>query len=349
VTALALSDGHVEWRSELAAPDNRVTMIGATGGRVFGQIGACEVFPQSRPPNSVRTVGIDAATGATLWSQSTGWFGGIRPWMVGGGVLAVPSADGQEVLGLDVRRGRTVWRRSLDGLELGAGSSSVVVLRPAATTTSTRPVPPARLVTLDRRTGNVLWSKRLPAGSALEVVTATQDDVFFASGGTLDAAVMLDARSGTTRWTRSAVNGPNEPPPFVGLVSGTTVLGYAGDKVAGYSAATGDLVWTSTLQGHPIPLDVTGTVLLSYRRGTATGLDMRSGRTLWSRPEAPFGPVVASAGTQVVMPAHGERAAVRLVDARTGRTRWTAGQPRGADTAAVDRAVYVPRNCFIER
>jgi outer membrane protein assembly factor BamB len=142
----------------------------------------------------------------------------------------------------------------------------------------------------------------------------------------------LSAGDGSELWaTAAAVPGDR------GLVvAGNVVIAPAGDIVA-LDARTGDVRWSyAYVGGAGTPIVAGDVVVASGDVRGLVGLELRSGRRIWSRPSSRFATTLAAADGVVAAVATTASGRSRLiaVDPSTGATRWTRRLPLPATALA---------------
>jgi outer membrane protein assembly factor BamB len=235
-----------------------------------------------------------------------------------------------------------------------------------------------RVIALEAGDGTRLWTvdlddDKMPAGPATRfstfsppsIVAATNEHVVLAID---DSAIVLDARSGTQRWSAAGFR--------PGALEGATVVGTsistAGRKVSGRAAADGKEAWSNAEPFDRIDtlgsglVTVSGTAstrLLEAKTGAVkatlaashtcahdsealvvcwnftqhlTAVDVANGKVLWELPVSSADrimPRVASVRRGMIYATAGSNGPV-ILDARTGKDKVT--------SAAVAPSVVVP-------
>jgi len=189
---------------------------------------------------------------------------------------------------------RELWRQPI-----GAGWSSFAVVADYAVTQEQRG-PDELVVCYEWRTGEIVWSHADPqrfdsaiAGIGPRATPTLHEGRVYAMGATA-LLNCLDGVNGKPVWTRDVLadlGGENNTwgTSCSPLVVGDTVIVWAGDAIAGWKTATGELAWRAPIQGasyaSPLLRDIAGTpqiVVLEHLR--ISGRDPSSGAELWSHP-----------------------------------------------------------------
>jgi outer membrane protein assembly factor BamB len=231
-------------------------------------------------PGGGRLLGLDPATGATLW----------RTWSFGPGFAALAHgeayvADGSgTVRAFNVGSGAKVWASS-SGTEGQQIDAAPVVANGLVYLAENDP----ELIAMDASSGALAWASAARscyfAASSPAVVNGVdyiEDDC-----GTLWA---LDASTGRVQWHASvSAYGPAFT-PVVGrrfLYTSSTI------ELGAFDPSTGARVWAVPLSGGfgSVPAVARGVVYVDSGDGTVSAFGARTGRELWS---ASTGPSVVS-------------------------------------------------------
>jgi outer membrane protein assembly factor BamB len=214
------------------------------------------------------------------------------------------------------------------------------------------------VIALDRRSGRLLWSARMPntvmttpvVADGLVIVGTGKDAVAFERGRKIlwgvpggDQIVALDARTGAVRW-RYKTPGEDMPSPALVRIAGRDAIVFANgdDHVRALSVRSGRLLWITPVTGVSTMASAAAVDGLVYvLAGTAAGSGIpdhvyavraSDGSIVW---RAPFGnaddsPTVANGRIFVedgnTQPGPAGRDAYNQVfalDAKTGRLLWS--------------------------
>jgi outer membrane protein assembly factor BamB len=267
LTAYALPDGRARWRIRLIDAARTIRSVTDAGVLV--------IATSSEVAGTARLVVVDAATGQVLWSL---WQATVVDVPPGGGIL----------------------------LEWRAEPPERPDLRPAQTKQADTDPGRAELRRVDLRTGEVTWSRPVPAGAD---VAASHDPRRTGSGALLvtdadGAAQVLAEDTGTVLASGE-----------VGSLVGNLVLtpGPPGEA----PAPAGERAPVSLLGGE---------FLVQHRRNTGTGwltaFDLDTLTERWSVTGDLLG-TPFRCGRALCM---GAAQGIRAVDPATGAVRWTAGR-----------------------
>lgn len=220
---------------------------------------------------------IDARTGISLWSFTTGWSVRASPTVVNGFVY-ITSLDGY-LYALDASTGDEVWSHQLSGFfESGSESSPAVVNGKVYAVAES-----GTIEALDAASGDLLWQSPCGGFSGSQPSPTVVDGVVYVGAlipvfgqGILCA---FDADTGVMLWSV-------EPDP-IGTPDVTVHGGIAymilDNTIFALDAATGTTLWTRdpgfTIYGPPT---VANGVLYTPGRGLAAAFDPANGDTLWT-------------------------------------------------------------------
>lgn len=237
---------------------------------------------------------------AQVWETDIGAGGGYRQKLLASPVVAdgiVYTMDARaRVRAFDLATGTPRWRAETRGkhvrsTNVGGGLGIADGVLYAATGLG-------ELVALDAAHGTERWGTDLgaPARSGPTVVAGR------AFVTTIDDQVRaLDTAHGQALWSYQASNAVTallgEPAPA--YADGLVVAGFASGEIATLRADTGNVVWTDTLYAPAIggtlpgiasirglPAIANGRVVAIGMGGLAVGIDLPSGRRLWSHAVA---------------------------------------------------------------
>ncbi|MDW8444395.1 MAG: PQQ-binding-like beta-propeller repeat protein [Acetobacteraceae bacterium] len=293
-------------------------------------------------PNNVPGHVAAADTLGVAWRTSVGTGASSRRRLLAPPVIAegrVFAADATgDVAAVDLRDGRTLWRRSvrgegtrgnLLGVGVAYGEGRVHVASGLA-----------EVVTLAAADGAELWRSPLPAPSRGAVTVAEGRVIVLTVEGEV---VAFDPATGERRWVH---RGPAEATTLLGAPApavdeGLVLVGFPNGDAAALRLDSGRPLWTEGLgaaRGRPSIADIAairgrpaidrGRGFLASSGGVTMALDMRSGRRVWERAiAAREGPCVA--GDWVfLLSAEEVLVALRRGD---GRVKWAAELPRWRD------------------
>jgi outer membrane protein assembly factor BamB len=231
---------------------------------------------------------------------------------------------------------KVLWRASV-----GIGFSSIAVANGRAYTAGNRQDADT-LWCFDAATGSNLWkySYACPVDANLyeggPSATPTLDEgrayMLSKKGG----LYCLDAESGRIIWYSNVPIAISATPPIWGysgsvLVQGDLLILNVGSHGAAVNKTNGALVWSTGTEmcgySSPVPFDFTGIPAVAIMSAqTLYGVDVKSGRALWSRPwKTQYGlnisdPIVS--GGQVFVSAGYDHGACVFQPGAVGRTIW---------------------------
>ena len=203
---------------------------------------------------------------------------------------------------------KRVWR-----VELGPSYSGPIVAADRVFVTETEKATDEVVRALDRRTGKELWqarwkgSMRVPFfawsnGSWIRATPAYDGEALFVAG-MRDVLVRLDAKSGKEHWRVDFVSKFGKPLPAFGFVSSPLVTDdhvyvQAGAAVRKLDKHSGEQVWATLddgggMYGSAFSSPIVATLankkqLVVQSRQKLAGVDLDSGRVLWSRDVPAF-------------------------------------------------------------
>lgn len=293
-------------------------------------------------PNNVPGHVAAADTLGIAWRTNVGTGASSRrrllaPPVIADGRVFAADATG-DVAAVDLRDGRTFWRRSvrgegtrgnLLGVGVAFGEGRVHVASGLA-----------EVVTLAAADGAELWRSPLPTPSRGAITVADGQVIVLTVEGEV---VCFDATSGERRWL---YRGPSEITTLLGAPApavddGFVLVGFPNGDAAALRFDSGRPLWTEGLggaRGRPSIADIAairgrpaidrGRGFLASSGGVTMAIDMRSGRPVWERSIASReGPCVA--GDWVfLLSAEEVLLALRRGD---GRVKWAAELPRFRD------------------
>ncbi len=207
----------------------------------------------------------------------------------------------------------------------------------SATGCCTRPTGLASLVALDAATGKQRWRASLGA-PARSGPTIAAGRIFVTTID--DQARAFDAAHGQALWSYQARNAVTalmgEPSPA--YADGLVVAGFASGEIAALRADSGTVVWTDTLYAPAIggslpdiasirglPAIANGRVVAIGMGGLAVGIDLPSGRRLWSHAVAGEDSPWVAGNWAFLVTLEQVVAAIRIDD---GTVAWATQLPR---------------------
>jgi outer membrane protein assembly factor BamB len=248
--------------------------------------------------------------------------------------------------------GHVIWQRKLGTLAAASpaiGISQRLIFVPVLSKTSHSPGN-GSFEALSMKTGRVVWSHRVPAGTESSPMAWGRTVYFGDQGGTLYA---LNARNGHVYWTYHASAAIKGGPA---LVNGTLYFGdYAGRAYA-VRATSGRELWAVSTSGthfgfgsgnfYSTPAVAFGRVYMGNTDGRVYSFAARTGQLAWATGTGAY--VYASAAVQDV-PGLGPTVYIGSYDgnfyafnAQSGAIRWrhpVGGRISGSSTI-VDNIVY---------
>lgn len=280
IAAIDPVTGRQRWRQTTDAPVDATPTV--AGGLVYA--------------STVRgtVLALDARTGHVVWQvrNGVGQDGVQRAWAFAGPVVADGVVyqsvstntcctiwGGTNMLALDARTGKQRWN-STPATD-GYGSTD----RPGAPTIAGDLVlftGDGRYVTaIDRATGTERW-RHYPTIAARyrSAPAVSAGRVYLQGQGKLEA---LDLATGNVLW-KDADPGYNEG-RGTPAVSGSVVVSPIGAQgIAGFDAATGRRLWTTTTGGavESSPVISGDTVYAGAKDGKFSALDLRTGKVVWT-------------------------------------------------------------------
>ncbi len=293
-------------------------------------------------PNNVPGHVAAADTLAIAWRTSIGTGASARrrllaPPVIAEGRVFTADATGQ-VAAVDLRDGRTLWRRSVRaegtrGTLLGVGVAFAEGRVHVASGL-------AEVVTLAAADGAELWRSPLPSPSRGAITVADGRVIVLTVEGEV---VCFDSSRGEQRWLH---RGPSEITTLLGAPApavdeGFVLVGFPNGDAAALRLDTGRLVWTEGLagaRGRPSIADIAairgrpaidrGRGFLASSGGVTMAIDMRSGRRVWERAIASRESPCVAGDWLFLLSAEEVVIALRRGD---GRVKWAAELPRWRD------------------
>ncbi|MFI6644520.1 PQQ-binding-like beta-propeller repeat protein [Streptomyces sp. NPDC050504] len=347
---LPLPVGWKPWQTTLTAPAGNEDKKSGPEGVPLNSIG-CVVEGTAAfcGGDSVTTVRIDTATGATVWRAApppavdpSVSIGSSVPIGVENGVVLITEPtpdDRQRVTALDADNGKRLWTRPSSSLE----SEIVgVVLDGLAVTVGADD----RTVTArDLRTGERRWESRLATRLSCRIQVVLAELYAFcgdAEGGPHREVVHLAKGDGRTRKTAEPAGGD----AVLGSVGGRLAFPVWREGLVGEfdsSVVTGILLVDPATRAQTtvklsaewrgMPVLLADTLYFVRQNGTVAAVSPLTGKTLWERDTSveQLGPPTADKvdGTLYLASASGR---VVALDPKTGEPLWETGAHSDHDT-----------------
>ena len=248
--------------------------------------------------------------------------------------------------------GRALWRRKVGTLAAASpavdGTDQLIVL-PVLSVHGTSPGG-GQFVALSMRTGRVLWSHPVPAGTESSPIIAGHTTYFGDQSGTLHALRLRDGHEFWTYHASGAIKGG------AALANGVLYFGDYSGRVYAVRAATGREVWAVGTNGahfgfgsgqfYASPAVAYGRVYIGNTDGRVYSFGARNGALAWATGTGAY--VYASAAV-ADPPGIGPTVYVGsydgylyAFDARSGSIRWRhyAGARISGAASIIDNVVY---------
>jgi outer membrane protein assembly factor BamB len=279
------------------------------------------------------------------------------PPVIYGHTLFLLDDDGS-AKALDSRTGRKLWETKVGTLAaaspaLGIRQGLVFVPILSANGGASRTQAPGngRIVALAMRTGRVVWSRRIPAGTESSPL-AWGDSVYF--GDQAGRVWALDAATGRVRWTFHASGAVKGGPA---LADGKLFFGDYSGRAYALDAATGRRIWAVNTTGadfgfgsgnfYSTPAVAFGRVYMGNTDGRVYSFAERDGQLAWATTTGAYvyaSPAVADLpviGPTVYIGSYDGR--FYAFNARSGAIRWShraGGRISGSATIVGDVVYY---------
>ncbi|MEU3982613.1 serine/threonine-protein kinase [Streptomyces sp. NPDC026672] len=282
---------------------------------------------------------LDPADGKVLWRKTVARDRTAPVPGLAGGLLLVPTHDGQRLTALDPDSGETRWEREVParGGMLFAGGMILAA-------------GPDGLVTgVDGESGDTVWSRRLTGGVTPRLVAFAGDPLAYATTVSADAThtrvAALDPATGAERWT-ARLSGSLEP---VGSQDGSVfLLSYdnassAVTAVVRYTPASGATRRTTLSVPRLTPQATAhgSVVYLLSEGGALEAVDPGAGKRLWVlQTSVARGSAPVADGDHVFFTAADGR--LIAVDARSGRLVGQTPPRLGSDAGRVPGTLPAP-------
>ncbi len=339
---------------------------GWVAGALVSQFCFAQDWPQWRGPNRDGVVASFTAPKVwpdklrTIWKVPVG-IGHASPVVVGRRIYLHSRQDESEVAScFDLDTGKQLWRDS---------SPTPYMMNPAAVSHGKGPkatpvIYKGRLYTFgisgilscyDAATGSVRWrkefSKQFKATSPLFGAAASPlayNGLVIVHVGGHDAGALMafNAETGDLKWSWTG-DGPGYASPIVFESGGASqIVTQTQKSIAGFSAASGELLWqipfeTEYVQNIVTPVVYKQTLILSgLDKGTMAIRVIKHGQKweteqVWRNPDVSMymnSPVVS--GDYIFGLSHKRKGQLFCLDARTGQTLWSSNG-RDGDNAAI--------------
>jgi outer membrane protein assembly factor BamB len=256
---------------------------------------------------------------------------------------------------LDKRTGRKLWETKAGSLAAAspALATSQGLLYVALLSASPHPRPTGgngRFAALSMKTGQIVWSKAIPAGTESSPIAWGNAVYFGDQGGTVYS---LNATTGQVNWTYHA-SGPVKGGPA--LSGGVLYFGDYSGRAYAVNAATGHQIWAVSTNGahfgfgsgnfYSTPAVAFGRVYMGNTDGRVYSFAAKTGQLAWATATGAY--VYASAavadtpglGPTVYLGSYDGN--FYAFDARSGAIRWKhpAGGKISGSATIVGNVVY---------
>lgn len=284
VFALDLRSGAIVWQA-----------------RTRGQIATSPAIARGVAYVATTTGDLEArrlTDGRLLWSRRIGKSSESSPTIVGDAIY-VGTLDGV-ALRIDTR-GREVWRARVPGpvkSALAVAHDTVVVADYAGHVTALR-----------QSDGGVVWQTASPGGALrghgrfYAGPTVRYGRVYL--GNVNGKILALDVTDGSVKWLRTAGDWVYSS---AAVAEKLVIVGSFDHRLYALDAATGDIRWTfdagERISGSASVIGSTvyvSTLNRNRRTGRTYGLDLRTGRRVWSFPDGRYSPAVAVRSTILIV------------------------------------------------
>ena len=286
------SNASIAWKVEL--PGQGQSSAVNWGSKLF-------VTAASKDGSTRTLLCLDKATGKTLWRRDVATehkesLHKMNSW-------ATPSAvtDGERVIAFfgpagthcyDMN-GKEQWSKNLGGFPGGWGIAASPIIADNQVIQNCDATGPSRLVSLDKKTGNVLWETKRndkpKGGWSTPILIKTKTGPQLILNGE-DGAKGYDPVKGNELWFCHSFNGRGSPVPFHAHKLVYVVNGKPGDLyVVNPNGAKGDvtkthMAWHAKRNGGrdlPSPSVIDDFVLVTAMGGVITCYDAKSGKEHW--------------------------------------------------------------------
>jgi outer membrane protein assembly factor BamB len=293
------------------------------GGSAYAEFSLTAANPFVAPCNADDEVAaFNAATGATLWTETAGTHGVYycilcvaMPAVVNG--IVYDSATDSHVYAFNATTGQPVWTATAGGNDATSPTVANWIVYIAAGS-ETGP-----LYALNATTGAVVWT----AGAGGESSPTVANNIVYSgpSGGSLDA---FNATTGAVVWTQTGLSGTSDglTDASPAVVNGTVFACPNGSAPKGFNATTGALAWTAaaaTLTSGPAVANgifYTG----GLYRGPLYAFNATTGATLWTATTDSIDTPAVANGIVYVGSYDGSSSTLNAFNATTGAALWSA-------------------------
>lgn len=228
---------------------------------------------------------FDAATGALLWTYTTG-NGIMSSPTVAYGIVYFGSND-RKVYALNAKTGKLLWSYATGYFVV----TSPVVSNGIVYVGSND----GKLYAFQATTGVPLWI--IPISGKASIIAPVVDHGVLYVASSYQRLLAFNANTGILRWTATGGTPAADSPAIANGVVYVTGGTRSTSEVFAYNSSTGALLWTYTDPDHagltPSPAVANGVVYLSSPYGKIYALDATNGSLLWTF-YPPYGEVEAS-------------------------------------------------------
>jgi outer membrane protein assembly factor BamB len=256
----AQTDGHslYAFAPSGAAPSRRIWSFAGDGALLTKPVVADGVVVVGSSDRNV--YGLDAKTGKTLWTATTG-YGFTADPVVTNGVVVIGDQGGN-IDGFDLKTGKQVWNVGANG----AIDDAAVVGSGVAYVVSED----HNLYAINIKTGQTVWQHAMEDYAEHPPILLGQDVVVDNRAGQL---LSLDAAKGNWVWQTDLGGTPFSPP--IASQDGKAVVLKIGDhQVSAFDATTGKPTWTyATNAVVTLPIVIGQHVSVATSAGEVMALD----------------------------------------------------------------------------
>jgi outer membrane protein assembly factor BamB len=275
--------------------------------------------------NNHNVYALDAETGTTLWSYSTGQAVYVSSPSVANGIVYIGSED-SNVYALNARTGAKIWSYTTGGYVLSSPTVANGVVYVGSFD--------GKLYALNARTGATVWT--FNGGSESSAVVSS-GVLYFGSG---NEVISLNAATGSLLWSYATGNTVFSSPA---VANGVVYVGSYDNHVYALNASTGTLIWSYPTNSnvYSSPAVAKGIVYVASEDGTLYALNAITGAKVWSYTTGTFAyssPVVANGVVYI----GAEDTNLYALSAKDGTNLWTYAI-RGVDAppTVVNGTLYV--------
>jgi outer membrane protein assembly factor BamB len=224
---------------------------------------------------------VKTRSGKARWKRQVAELNASAP-AFSDGVIYISNLEPGQVLALDARDGRQIWKRPLPGR---TESSPIVVGNKVIVGCEC-----GTLFAFDKKTGKTLWETGL--GGAIKAAPAYHDGVVFVGtyGGDMNAIRVND---GSTKWQTgsqgSSFGRTGRIYATAAIGFGRVYVGSIDSRMYSFDEDTGDLAWSQSTGGYvyagAVAADTADTepsVYFGSYDGTFYALDAKTGDERWS-------------------------------------------------------------------